>query len=389
MAHTSRRADCSVHHPPISPQAEAARRPNHHPFAPGWALSYHAPTSAGGGSPDAGAPAEVASITTEQTQVTRISTQDAQRTAALVDRVRENINRVIVGKDSVIELVLVALLSDGHILLEDVPGTGKTTLAKSIARSIGCTFKRIQFTPDLIPSDVTGINIYNQARSEFEFRPGPIIAQIVLADEINRATPRTQSALLEAMEERQVTVDGETMVLPAPFLVLATQNPIELEGTFPLPEAQLDRFLLRLKIGYPSEEEEDAMVARFEDDNPLSSLAPVIDAEELRAMAVAAAQVHCEPVVRRYIVRLVTATREHPGLDLGASPRASLALFRAARALALIRGRAYVLPDDAKLLGPVVLPHRLILSSQTRLRGRDAAGIVEEVLASVPAPVLE
>lgn len=296
---------------------------------------------------------------------------------------------MIVGKDSVIELVLVALLSDGHILLEDVPGTGKTTLAKAIARSIGCDFKRIQFTPDLIPSDVTGINIYNQARGAFEFRPGPVIAQIVLADEINRATPRTQSALLEAMEERQVTVDGETMRLPSPFLVLATQNPIELEGTFPLPEAQLDRFLLRLRIGYPSEEEEDAMVARFEDENPLEELEPVLGAEDLRGLSVAATRVFCEPIVRRYIVRLVTATREHPGLDLGASPRATLALFRAARALALIRGRAFVLPDDAKTLAPVVLPHRLILSSQTRLRGKDAAAIVDEVLASVPAPVVE
>jgi MoxR-like ATPase len=306
-----------------------------------------------------------------------------------VRRIHDNINRVIVGKGDVIDLVLVALIADGHILLEDVPGTGKTTLAKTIARSIGCTFKRIQFTPDLIPSDVTGINVFNQARSAFEFRPGPIIAQIVLADEINRATPRTQSALLEAMEERQVTVDGETMPLPAPFLVLATQNPIELEGTFPLPEAQLDRFLLRLKIGYPSEEEEDTMVARFEEESPLTTLTPVVSAEDLRAMSAVATRVHCEPVVRRYIVRLVTATREHPGLDLGASPRASLALFRAARALALIRGRPYVLPDDAKALAPVVLPHRLILSSQTRLRGRDAAAIVDEVLAGVPAPVLE
>jgi MoxR-like ATPase len=296
---------------------------------------------------------------------------------------------VIVGKDAVIELVLVALLSDGHILLEDVPGTGKTTLAKAIARSIGCTFKRIQFTPDLIPSDITGINVYNQARGAFEFRPGPVMAQIVLADEINRATPRTQSALLEAMEERQATVDGETMRLPSPFLVIATQNPIELEGTFPLPEAQLDRFLLRLAIGYPTEAQEDEMLERFQQDSPLETLDAVVSADELRAMAVAAARVHCEPVVRRYIVSLVTATRAHPGLDLGASPRASLALFRAARSLAAVRGRSCVLPDDAKTLAPAVLPHRLILASQTRLRGRDAAGIVQEVLDNVPAPVLE
>jgi MoxR-like ATPase len=303
--------------------------------------------------------------------------------------VRENISRVIVGKDAVIELVLVALMSDGHILIEDVPGIGKTTLAKAIARSIGCTFKRIQFTPDLVPSDVTGVNIYNQARGAFEFRPGPVIAQVVLADEINRATPRTQSALLEAMEERQVTVDGETLPLPLPFLVLATQNPIELEGTFPLPEAQLDRFLLRLKMGYPSEDDEDTMLSRFAEASPLIELAPVISAEELRGLAALAARVYCEPVVRRYIVRLVAATRAHPGLELGASPRASLALFRAARSLAAVRGRSFVLPDDAKELAPAVLPHRLILSSQTRLRGRDPSAIVQEVLDSVPAPVLE
>ena len=296
---------------------------------------------------------------------------------------------MIVGKDAVIELVLVALLSDGHILLEDVPGTGKTTLAKAIARSIGCTFKRIQFTPDLIPSDITGINVYNQARGAFEFRPGPLMAQIVLADEINRATPRTQSALLEAMEERQATVDGETMRLPSPFLVIATQNPIELEGTFPLPEAQLDRFLLRLAIGYPTEAQEDEMLERFQEASPLETLDAVVSADELRGMAAAAARVHCEPVVRRYIVSVVTATRAHPGLDLGASPRASLALFRAARSLAAVRGRSYVLPDDAKALAAAVLPHRLILNSQTRLRGRDAAGIVQEVLDNVPAPVLE
>ena len=314
---------------------------------------------------------------------------EARDVAASAARVRENISRVIVGKDDVIELVLVALMSDGHILIEDVPGIGKTTLAKAIARSISCTFKRIQFTPDLIPSDVTGINIYNQARGAFEFRPGPVMAQVVLADEINRATPRTQSALLEAMEERQVTVDGETMPLPPPFLVLATQNPIELEGTFPLPEAQLDRFLLRLKMGYPSEDEEDSMLSRFAEASPLAELEPVIEADELRALGTSAARVYCEPVVRRYIVRLVAATRTHPGIELGASPRASLALFRAARSLAAVRGRPFVLPDDAKELAPVVLPHRLILSSQTRLRGRDPSAIVQEVLDSVPAPVLE
>jgi MoxR-like ATPase len=319
----------------------------------------------------------------------RLTEADAAAVAATATQIRANIGRVIVGKDDVIDLVLVALLAEGHILIEDVPGIGKTTLAKAIARSLDCTFKRIQFTPDLIPSDVTGINIYNQRDAAFQFRPGPIIAQIVLADEINRATPRTQSALLEAMEERQVTVDGETMLLPAPFLVMATQNPIELEGTFPLPEAQLDRFLLRLNIGYPSETEEDDMLVRFEQENPLTKLVPVVGASELRRMTEASMRIHCEPVVRGYAVRLVRATRSHAGLELGASPRASLALFRAARALAAVRGRHYVLPDDVKRLAPHVLPHRLILSSQTRLRGRNAASIVQELLDAVPVPVLE
>jgi MoxR-like ATPase len=319
----------------------------------------------------------------------RLSEADAAEVAATAARIRSSIARVIVGKDDVIELVLVALLAEGHILIEDVPGTGKTTLAKAIARSLDCSFRRIQFTPDLIPSDVTGINIYNQRDGAFEFRPGPIITQIVLADEINRATPRTQSALLEAMEERQVTVDGETLRLPAPFLVLATQNPVELEGTFPLPEAQLDRFLLKLKIGYPDEDEEDSMLVRFEQVNPLDALEPVIGAADLRRLAAAAVRVHVEPVVRRYTVQLVRATRAHAGLELGASPRASLALFRAARARAAIHGRSYVLPDDIKQLAPHVLPHRLILSSQTRLRGRNADGIVEELLGALPAPVLE
>ncbi len=319
----------------------------------------------------------------------RLSEADAAAIAALAARVKENIARVIVGKDDVIDLVLVALIAEGHILIEDVPGIGKTTLAKAIARSLNCSFRRIQFTPDLVPSDITGINVYNQRDATFEFRPGPIIAQIVLADEINRATPRTQAALLEAMEERQITVDGQTLSLPHPFLVLATQNPIELEGTFPLPEAQLDRFLLRLSMGYPTEAEEEAMLMRFEGENPLDHLTPVVGVDELRRMARAAEGVHVEPVVRRYLVQIVRATRQHPALDLGASPRASLALFRAARALALIRGRPYLLPDDIKRLAPYVLPHRLILSSQTRLRGRDAAGVVDEVLRSVPVPVLE
>ena len=312
-----------------------------------------------------------------------------ERVARLAADVAANVGRVIVGKDSAIELVLVALLCEGHILLEDVPGLGKTTLAKAIGRSIDCAVKRIQFTPDLIPSDVIGVNFYNQRSGEFEFRAGPIDAQIVLADEINRATPRTQSALLEAMEERQISVEGVTLQLPRPFLVLATQNPIELEGTFPLPEAQLDRFLLRLKIGYPDEDEERAIIDRFEDTSPLAELLPVAHADELVAAAVALSAVHVEGIVRDYIVQLVQATRTNPGLELGASPRASLALFRGARALAAIRGRAYVIPDDVKALAPHVLPHRLILASNARLRGRDTAATVAELLESTPAPVLE
>jgi MoxR-like ATPase len=309
--------------------------------------------------------------------------------AKLAAAVAANVGRVIVGKDATVELVLVALLCEGHILLEDVPGLGKTTLAKAIGRSIDCAVKRIQFTPDLIPSDVIGINFYNQRSAEFEFRPGPIDAQIVLADEINRATPRTQSALLEAMEERQISVEGVTLRLPRPFLVLATQNPIELEGTFPLPEAQLDRFLLRLKLGYPDAEDERAIIDRFEEASPLDSLQAVARADEITAAAQALSAVHVEGIVRDYIVKLVQATRANPGLELGASPRASLALFRGARALAGIRGRGYVLPDDVKTLAPFVLPHRLILSSNARLRGRDTTAIVAELLESVPAPVLE
>lgn len=305
----------------------------------------------------------------------------------VAQRVKANIGRVIVGKEEVIDLVLVALLAEGHILIEDVPGIGKTTLAKAIARSIGCSFKRIQFTPDVMPSDITGINFYNQKLGEFEFRPGPIMANIVLADEINRATPRTQSALLEAMEERQVTVEGVTLPLPSPFLVIATQNPIELEGTFPLPEAQLDRFFMRIKLGYPLEAEEEAILQRFEEANPLMELEAVIAGDELVRLARLVPQVHCEASVRRYVVQLVQATRRHPAYELGASPRGSLSLFRGARALAAIRGRDYVLPDDVKALAPYVLAHRTILSSQSRLRGRDTEGVLREVLDAVPVPV--
>ncbi len=316
-----------------------------------------------------------------------IEAPEVAQFAELAGRIRSNIAKVIVGKDDLLDLLLVAVIAEGHVLFEDVPGIGKTTLAKTLARTLDCSFRRIQFTPDLIPSDVTGINFYNQRSGEFELREGPLIAQVVLADEINRATPRTQSALLEAMEERQVTIEGSTLALPRPFLVLATQNPIELEGTFPLPEAQLDRFLMRLRVGYPGEEEEEEMLVRFEGHNPLDDLEPVAGTTELLLVAQMATRIHVEPVVRHYLVQLVRATRAHPGLELGASPRASLALLRASRALALIRGRTYLEPDDVKQLAPAVLPHRLILASQARLRGRDSEGIVAELVEQTPVPV--
>lgn len=309
---------------------------------------------------------------------------DIQATAR---RIMDNINTVIVGKESVIELVLVALLCEGHVLIEDVPGIGKTTLAKAVARSLKCAFRRIQFTPDLLPSDVTGIYYFNQKAQEFQFRPGPVMAQIVLADEINRATPRTQSALLEAMQEQQVTVDVETKRLPRPFMVLATQNPIELEGTFPLPEAQIDRFLLKIKLGYPSEDEENAILLRFEHQDPLEELEAVAFPEELLAMQEAVRHVTVENSVRQYIVKVVRDTREHRHVDLGVSPRGSLALYRTAQALAAIRGRSFVIPDDVKTLAPAVLTHRIMLSPQTRLRGRTPEEVVAEIVDEVPVPV--
>jgi MoxR-like ATPase len=317
----------------------------------------------------------------------RLTQDDVVRIRTIAEQLQASVERVMVGKTEVVRLALVALLCEGHILLEDVPGIGKTTMAKAIARSLGCSFRRIQFTPDLMPSDITGINYYNQKLGEFVFREGPLIAQVVLADEINRATPRTQAALLEAMEERQLTVEGVTTALPRPFLVVATQNPVELEGTFPLPEAQLDRFLVRLKLGYPDEADEDEILRRFETSNPLDTLEPVIDGDELVRLAIALKNLHVDPAVRRYAVQLVQATRQDAAFELGASPRGSLALFRTARALAAMNGRDYVLPDDVKTMAPYVLPHRLILSTQARLRGRNADELLGDLLQRVPVPI--
>ncbi|GAB4564950.1 MAG: MoxR family ATPase [Anaerolineae bacterium] len=307
----------------------------------------------------------------------------------LADAVRENVGKVIVGKESVVELLLVSLLCEGHVLLEDVPGIGKTTLAKTLARSLGCSFQRIQFTPDLLPSDITGVSVYNQKTGDFEYRPGPIMAQIVLADEINRAGPRTQSALLEAMEERQVTVDGVTRPLPRPFFVLATQNPIELEGTFPLPEAQIDRFLMRIAIGYPDRDEERQIMRRFRADDPLSRLEPVVSAEEIAQAARICREVYVHPALEDYILDLVRASRSHASITRGVSPRGSLALHRTSQALAAIRGRHFVIPDDIQHLAPPVLAHRLILSPDARLRGRTPREALDQIIARVPVPVEE
>jgi MoxR-like ATPase len=305
------------------------------------------------------------------------------------DRFTDNVSKVIVGKPETIELVLVAWLCEGHVLAEDVPGIGKTMLAKATARSLGCSFKRIQCTPDLLPSDVTGIHYFNQKTSEFEFRPGPVMANLVLVDEINRATPRTQSCLLECMQEQQVTVDLETVPLPRPFLVMATQNPVELQGTFPLPEAQLDRFLLRVKLGYPTEDEEGTILARFQQENPLDNLTSVIEAKELLELQKLCRQVYSEESVRRYLVAITRATRSHRGVELGASPRASLGLHLASQALAAIRGRGYVIPDDVKYLAVPALAHRLITKTETRLRGESSEAVINEILSQVPVPVEE
>jgi MoxR-like ATPase len=314
------------------------------------------------------------------------SMQSIQDLATAVQRVINNVEKVIVGKAEPVAFSLIAVICKGHVLIEDVPGVGKTVLTKAIAKSIGCTFKRIQFTPDLLPSDVTGVSIYNQKTGNFEFRPGPIMAQIVLADEVNRATPKTQSALLEAMEEAQVTVDGVTYRLPDPFMVMATQNPIEYEGTFPLPEAQLDRFMMNITLGYPRMQDEMNILDTHQFHHPLDDLEQIMRAEELVQIQQQVRSIHVDPSIREYIVSLADATRNHNNIYLGASPRGSLALFRASQALAAIRGRGYVIPDDVKLLTKTTLAHRLIVSPAARVRGITSTAILDEILQTVPVP---
>ena len=314
---------------------------------------------------------------------------DIQQVQDVAQKVQENVERVIVGKGEVIQLAIVALLCEGHMLIEDVPGLGKTALAKSLARSLGCGFQRIQCTPDLLPSDITGTYIFNQKTTDFEFRPGPVISQVVLADEINRATPRTQSALLEAMQERQVTAEGHTIPLPRPFLVIATQNPIELEGTFPLPEAQLDRFLMKIDIGYPTVEEDRQILSRFKTADPLDILAAVTSGDELLRIQAICREVHVATDVEDYIIRIIQASRHHEALQIGASPRAMLALYNSSQALAALRGRDYVSPDDIKYLAAPVLVHRLIPKSESRLRGYTAAQTIKEIVDSIFVPVEE
>ena len=305
---------------------------------------------------------------------------------SLTERMVANVEKVIIGKRTEVKNTLIALLCEGHLLIEDVPGVGKTMLARSMARSIGCSFKRIQFTPDMLPSDVTGVSVFNQRDREFEFRPGPIMAQIVLADEINRATPKTQAALLEAMEERQVTVDGTTHLLQRPFLVLATQNPIEYEGTFPLPEAQVDRFMMRISLGYPSQADEIAILNSQQTHHPIEDIDQVITAEELVAAQKTAKEVYMDDLIKEYIVLLTNATRKHPDVYLGASPRGSLALYKTARARAAMESRNFVIPDDIKALADFTLSHRIIISPSARIKNVDARAIMSEVLDSVPVP---
>ncbi len=311
---------------------------------------------------------------------------NAQIIASFEERVLGNVEKVIIGKRREVEMTLIGLLCEGHLLIEDVPGVGKTMLARSIAKSIGCSFRRIQFTPDMLPSDVTGVSVFNQKTREFEFRPGPVMAQIVLADEINRATPKTQSALLEAMEERQVTVDGVSYPMERPFLVLATQNPIEYEGTFPLPEAQIDRFMMRVSLGYPSSADEMRVLESQRERHPLQDLGQVVSAEELMAAQAAVRQIYADDLIKEYIVELANATRRHPDIYLGVSPRGSLALFRGARAYAALQDRTYVIPDDVKALLESTFAHRLIISPSARIKNVEARAVVEQVAQSVPVP---
>lgn len=312
--------------------------------------------------------------------------ENSKAARAVAQRIIDNVKRVIVGKDEAVELGIVALICQGHALIEDVPGVGKTMLAKSIARSAGCTFKRFQFTPDMLPSDITGSSIYNQKTGDFEFRPGPVVAQIVLADEINRATPKTQSALLEAMEERQITVEGITRPLPQPFIVLATQNPIEYEGTFPLPEAQLDRFLLRIQLGYPSFEDEIEIIDRQQFVHPMDSLEEVATPDDILSIQEHTRSVYLDDLIKHYIVNLVAETRNHPDIGLGASPRAALALVRSTQTLAFLRDRDYVIPDDVKELATAVLAHRIIVAPGARMRGLDDDHVIADVLERVTVP---
>jgi MoxR-like ATPase len=309
--------------------------------------------------------------------------QDVQ---SIGQRIIDNVEKVIVGKHDAVQLTVIALLCEGHLLIEDVPGTGKTMLAKSVSRSLGCVFRRIQFTPDMLPSDVTGVSVFNQKTREFEFRPGPVMAQVVLTDEINRATPKTQSALLEAMEERQVTVDGVTYPMKQPFLVLATQNPIEYEGTFPLPEAQLDRFMMRISLGYPDTDGEVTMLDSQQHTHPITRIVQVVSSDELIEAQTSIKDMYINDLVKEYIIRLVKATRKHPDVYLGASPRGSIALYRTGQARAAMMGRDFVTPDDVKALAMVTLAHRLIISPSARIKNVDPRAVIQEILDSTPVP---